>query len=247
MRRGILVFSLIAVVGAASADFTYSDFSSISGLTLNGSAHQVSNLVRLTDDGVSGQAGNMWDNSMHAVGNGFSTRFVFSCDGSGTPGADGVCFAVSSLGTSALGNPGYENAMMGLLSSVTVNFESFWDVIEFTATDGSGSTIGYNSVSFSGLHRSTPWTADITYDANTNDWNVYLDSSLVISSNFNLGSAVTLTNGTDAFVGLGAGTGAADDNNDVLSWNLQTVPEPTTMILMASGLGALVLRRRSKK
>ncbi|MBS1715271.1 MAG: PEP-CTERM sorting domain-containing protein [Armatimonadetes bacterium] len=226
----------------ASADFGYSDFSDTSGLQLNGTAHQFGNVVRMTDDGIGDQAGNMWQTDLQGVGNGFSTTFQFRCDGTGEAPADGMAFGIQAVGTTEMGNGGGDNAMGGLWGSVVVNFQSFWNSVQIIAVDPSGNLVSFDQVAFSGLHRTDPWTAVVSYDAASHDWRVSLDGTPVIGSNFDLVSAV---GSVDAYVGLGAGTGLGYDANDALSWSVQTVPEPSALAVLVGG-GVMARRRRAR-
>lgn len=243
-KTSLALFAAIAS-STASASFSYSDFSDVSDFQLNGTAHQVGNVVRMTDDLINDQAGNMWHVTQQGVGGGFTTAFQFRCDGTGSAPADGMAFGIQADGPGALGNGGGDNAMIGINGSVVVNFQSFWNSVQIVAVDASGGSVYFDQVAFNGLHRPEPWTAQVSYDAVTHDWTVSLDGSLVIAANFAMADVVSLVGGTDAYVGLGAGTGLGFDNNDALSWNLEVVPEPATVLGLSVAILA-VLRRRPK-
>jgi len=241
MRPFLSIAFAFTVPTAALADFDYADFSSVVGLQLNGTARQTGDLVRMTDDGIMDQAGNMWRTDLQSVGNGFTSTFRFRCDGDGESPADGMAFGIQATGVDEMGNAGGDNAMVGLSGSVVVNFQSFWDKVQIIAVDGSGSVLSFAEADFAGLHRSTPWTAEVGYDAAAQGWTVKLDGSTVLSLQFDLVQAV---GSGDAYVGLGAATGLGFDNNDALSWRVQTVPEPSTLAVLAFGASAALKRRR---
>lgn len=244
--RYALAIGGILASSTGFASFNYMDFSSVVGLDLNGTAHTESNFVRMTDDLVNDQAGNMWATDAQGVGSGFSTSFKFRSDGVGNNHGDGIAFGIQSTGTSYLGGTGESNGVAGGPNGyVVINFQSFWDNVVFMAVDPSGNMLRDQTVAFNGLQRAEGWTADITYDASTFEWNVWLDGNHVMSENLNLGSAVNLMNGNQAYVGVGGGTGSATDNNDVLNWNVDAVPEPMSMTLL--GIGALAIARRNRK
>lgn len=227
----------MSVIGAAvaRADFNYTDFTSTSGLTLNGTAAQAGSIIRLTPLG-SGHAGNIWRSPQEGLTDGFVTRFRFRAfEGSG---ADGIAFAVQDSGTNAIGSGGHLNAMEDLPNAVGVNFQSFWNQINFFANG-----VVLASATFNGLHRDAPWDAEISYNGATHDWDVRLDNSSVLTTNFDV--ATMLGSGT-GFVGLGSGTGGADDVHDVHSWSYTAVPEPSTLLILSPIALGLLKRRRAR-
>jgi|GEM_PF-2626746 len=243
MSKALFVLAAAAIGPTALADFSYADFSSLSDLQLNGTAAQVGNVVRMTVDGVGDQAGNMWHTQLQPLTDGFSTTFQFRCDGVGTIPADGMAFAIQGSGVSELGSGGGWNAMGDIPGSVVVNFQSFWNKVQIIATDSNGSSVYFDEVDFFGLHQEEAWTARIDYSPTGNQWQVWLDGSPVISASSDLLSAVSLSGGTSAYVGLGAGTGLGYDNNDALAWSMNVVPEPASLLTLGA-LSAWLLRRR---
>lgn len=63
MNRPTLHAISLLTAATSFADFCYSDFSDFSNFILNGTAHQVGNVVRKTDDQVNDQAGNLLHNA----------------------------------------------------------------------------------------------------------------------------------------------------------------------------------------
>jgi hypothetical protein len=86
-----------AVVGQ---NFTYPTFSSITGLTLNGSAVQSGANLRVTNNG-SQQTGSVWYTTPVLVGEGFETTFDFAM----TASVEGLAFVIqgSPAGAAAIG------------------------------------------------------------------------------------------------------------------------------------------------
>jgi len=250
--RTALILGGGAVSAISSASFNFVDFSDVSGVNLNGTAHQVDNFVRMTDDQISGQAGNMMVKDTQAVVNGFTTDFLFRCDGQGQIPADGIGFVVQTTGPNYLGNGGGDNGVIGDATGyVAVNFQSFWRKVQFIAIDPDGNLLDFQEVNLDDLHigdlhRSDPWHARIQYIASTSDWLVSLDGTPVLAEvGVNLSGWSTLIGGESAWVGIGGGTGLGYDNNDVLSWSMDVVPEPTTMAVLGLAGLALVRRRRA--
>lgn len=64
-----------------------------------------------------------------------------------------------------------------------------------------------------------------------NNLNVFFDSTLIVQATVNIATQLNLTNGTSAFIGLTAATGAAAQNANILSWTMSQWPlSPITIV-----------------
>src|SRR5574340_58953 len=118
-------------VTANATTITYPDFSSTSGLTLNGNAAQVGDVRRVTPATFGQAGGGVSTNPISLASNAsFSTAFQFrftnpggACDGQGC-GADGIVFIVqtnSNNGGGGGGGIGYD----GIPNSVGIEFDTW--------------------------------------------------------------------------------------------------------------------------
>lgn len=112
----LLGFGAIPVFGQV----TFSDFSNVSSLALNGSAAQATNsnnqsVLRLTPDGINHVSGTAWfQTQQQSVSRGFTSVFQFQITHSPDQGfgpADGIAFVIQNssgdgFGTAALGGSG---------------------------------------------------------------------------------------------------------------------------------------------
>ena len=254
-----------------AAVINYPDFSDTSGLTLNGDAHQVGNVLRLTGN-TTGQAGSAFSTNLVNLdlNASFSTKFVFNisapggiCDVDGC-GADGIVFVVQTVANN-VGGAGGGIGYLGINNSLGVEFDT-WD---------NGSSLGdldgnHVAVDIGGTFTSSPYATVanrmndgqnhyvwIDYNGATDLLEVRLslaDSrpvAALLSGAFDL---PTILGATDAFVGFTSGTGAAYGNHDILSWEFRStfdpidepngVPEPWSVLLFGAGLAGLGLARR---
>jgi len=127
-----LMISTVALVATARATtIEFTDFSTVGGLTLNGSAAQAGNALRLTPAAFS-QSGSAFSTSTIALSNlsSFSTRFQFQISGSGGigdsdgVGADGLVFVVQTVSNNT-GGSGGGIGYQGINPSVGIEFDTY--------------------------------------------------------------------------------------------------------------------------
>jgi hypothetical protein len=231
---------------AAEADFSFPNFSSMTGLTLNGNAAQVNSTIRLTPT-ASSQKGSAWHQTKQAVEDGFETTFQFQITPQSATGAgaDGFVFVIhnSPAGTSALGGHGkvigygaVDGGSNAVMNSIGIEFDS-WNnntsSVDFgdpndnhiavhrltmaTEKQTTANRLGYNST-IPPLEDGMVHDVKITYDPGT--LRVYLDDMTTpkLSLALDLAAAIPLDQGK-AFVGFTSGTGSANSNHDILSWD----------------------------
>jgi len=257
----------------ARADFDYPDFSSTAGLNLQGSAAVVndgiSDVLRLTP-ATGSQIGSAFNTTAQQVVTGFGTQFDFDftdpggiSDGSGNPGGDGVAFNLAS-------------ALPGSAVFASSEFSVLFDTFQNAGDPGSNFVrVLLNGATFAltgDLTSSFDFSNGDEYRAEINtigDAAGTLEVTLinlttnaapqVVISQTGFSLAPTFATGT-AFAGLGAFTGGAFENHDIISFALQegpeplvtggVIPEPGTLILaLGGGLLPVVgfVRRRLRR
>jgi Bacterial lectin len=247
LRR--VVIALACTLPLSAGSFNFSNFSSTAGLNLVGNATNPSNTIQLTAASFD-QAGAVWDTTLWNVLGGFTTTFNYSVTGGTSPEADGIAFAIQDdpNGTTALGGEGNDLGAGGLNNSVAVALRNY--VFNDAEVDscGAGNTqqIGSCVVGSSAPETLTgTHTVQITYLPGT--LTVFLDGSQILSDSINLSTAINLSGGNLAYIGLTGGTGSLDSAQTINSWSFSTtVPEPATWSLVGLALPLLFLRRRKQ-
>jgi len=215
----------------------YSDFSDLSGLTLNGSAAQSGSALRLTP-ALQGQAGSAFTTSPVTLGPGgsFNTSFSFQITGSGNGGADGLAFLVQNDANAdaAIGGGGGNIGYNGITPSLAVEFDSWFNGAGLgdvdanhvgTATNG-GVGNGIAVPLGTALDGGSVFYAWVDYDGVADMLEVRVDTAPARPAAPTLSQAgiglAALLGGTTAHIGFTAATGAAFGNHDILDWHLTT-------------------------
>jgi len=269
------VFSVMAIVvltcGVAAADnvlINYPDFTSTTGLSLQGAASKVGSVLRVSGtSGANGDAGSAWYTTQQPVAGGFSTTFHFQItqpqginDDDGNNGGDGFAFVVQNSSGTALGGFGGGIGYDGMTNSVAVEFDTFRNS-GFGDPNGNhisihtgGTAANSDNENHSlGIAASLPnmsdgniHTAGILYLPGT--MTVSLDGSNVLTVPLDLSTKLNLNSG-NAWVGFTAAFLAASENHDILNWSVSAVPEPSSLMLAAAGVLSLIAykcRRRGQ-
>jgi hypothetical protein len=235
---GNLLFLLTAATTAAATNsqyvFQYTDFTSTAGLNVVGSASQLGQTIRLTPASPD-QRGTIWFATPQAPPAVFHTSFQFQItspggilDQNNMTGGDVIAFNYSDNDIATA---------VGFTSGdFTVMFDTF-DNGDFDVSSNNvqvaflGSTLGMQDLGAHGIDLSdgAVHTADIHYRSGS--VLVSVDAMNVLAVN-DVDLAMV---GQPAHVSLGAFSGAAFQNHDVLNWSFR-IPEPPAAIMLVSVL-----------
>ncbi|MEX2216260.1 MAG: L-type lectin-domain containing protein [Phycisphaeraceae bacterium] len=225
--------ALMSFTTAQATTFTFNDFSDLSAFTLNGSAAQSGNSIRLTPD-ADNQAGSAFLTGTVNFAQpdySFSTNFVLNSTTSGA-GADGYTFVIhnGNGGANEVGGTGGNRGLQagtGLAPFVAVEFITF-----------SGSQIGIRSSTGGVVGLTSAPVID-----NQGDQFVWVDyhgasqTMSVFRNNVNVKPGFATASGTvdlntqfagvqNLYVGFTAGTGGESANHDVKSWGFNSDVSP---------------------
>lgn len=228
--------------------FEYPFFKFTDGLTLNGSATQLGDNIRLTDTSSFASA-SVWYNRQVPVNNSFESSFSFrmshgnnfGTDDKSYPGADGIALVIQNSSITSIGKSGGDMGYGEIPNSIAIEFDLFKNdsyndpsgnhvAIQ---TDGKNAnspihnsiyTIKIADLPFIVRSDSTPLFAKIKYFADKMRIEVYLDTvasneTLVLfADNFKIDSILSLKDNQYAFLGLSSATGNATQNHDLINW-----------------------------
>jgi hypothetical protein len=245
---GILALVDIALAGdqVFGATFIYSNFDSSAGLILQSHARAVEGKLRLTP-AIPGAAGGAWLDLKQFVKDGFDTTFQIQISEKYSTGADGLAFVIQNNPTPALGYPGCNIGYGGITNLLVVKFNDYhwpdhaygndygrYDLIAVLVPhspaiplwDSLSNTIAAttNGVDFSDgqIH-----TVRLVYVPG--NLQVFLDDleNPLMTVYVNLAKVMNLDDGR-AWVGFTAGTGADQQNHDLISWEFDSPAGPTS-------------------
>ena len=259
----VLLACVLPAGQALATTFPYSDFSSMTGLQLNGDAAQAGNVLRLVPS-LDTRAGTAFPTTAISLDSAtaFSTSFEFlvttNPNGFGAP--DGFTFLLQNdaAGASALGVGGQSMGYAGITPSVAVAFRgrdpNFIGVVTGGVDPGALPSpfqpIGFVSMAEGAFYDQNEF-AWIDYNPTTTSLSVYLSSTAVKPGTPIMSTTVDLLGnlGSQAYVGFSAGNGGAYGSQDILNWTFTSyeVPEPGTAGVIALGLATFGLARRRAK
>jgi len=220
------------------SSFSFNNFLSTTGLTLNGTSNNVGTggALRLTSNG--GQASSSWFSQPVPVSNGFTTTFQFKITPVSNPPADGLVFVIQTGDVNALGGGGGQIGYHGIPGSVAVEFDTYLNNPDFGDIDANHVAIqsngtlpnssdhrtaankGINNVPGFNIADGLPHTVVITYAAGI--LSVRVDAlPTILSVPFDM-STLGLLPGGMARVGFTGSTGANSQTTDVLNWTWQS-------------------------
>jgi len=216
-------------ISNTSGGFSYTDFSSITGLNLNSNSAQFGNELQITTNSQN-RVGSVWYTTKQLIQEGFQTTFQFQITDLINSGGDGFAFVIQNNSISTLGYGGSGLGYSGIYNSLAIEFDTYKNSDEpndnhiSIQTNGTGpnnpaQAYSIGSIStISKLSDTLVHTAKIEYVPGT--MSVFLDNitTPVLTTSVNLSTTLSLDNGR-AFVGFTSATGQDSEYHDLLNWS----------------------------
>jgi hypothetical protein len=241
----VAVAGYVIQVGGPTINFP-NGFSSVAGLTLNGSAVNTDDSrLQLTNGGLY-QAGSFFWNQPVGIQS-FTTQFEFQLSDAL---ADGFTFTIQNIGPKALGSEGAALGYAPLNKSVAIKFDLYSNSGEGTDstgvyTDGAMPTVPAVDMTGSGviLRSGDTMVANVTYNGTTLTMvltDAVTNKTFTLTKTINIPSIV---GGTTAYVGFTGGTGGLTSSQKIASWTFTSqsggggtvAPTPTPTFTPAAG------------
>lgn len=257
------------ILGLTILTSTSVSASTFDGWHLNGTSALINsgNTLHLTDATEFSAAGTAWAPDKVSLNKSFSIAFSFEMYG-GTPGdldptwnGDGITFTLHNdpNGVAALGAAGGGLGLSGINPTVSFVFDSFVaNEGDMVASQVGGTNFETDYITMqpvpvnSGSLRNAELFAWVDYDGVNKELRLFLNDSNVkpLSEILWLGAGSWEGYfGTDQlYFGFTSATGGATDNHNILSYSLTTVPLPSAIWMLGSGLLGLVgLQKRQNR
>jgi hypothetical protein len=194
-----------------TVEFNYPDFSSTAGLTQVSTAGVISNALYLTT-AINNDVGNVYRSSAIPYNRSFSFEWNFECSGGSSPPADGFCLQwTPTNNTNGIGGGG-----VGLLTSAVQAFT----FLTFTNNSFTWYKNNVSQTTSTGqnFYQNLFYWADYTHATSTMRIYVSTTSTKPGSANFTLTGF--LFDASSYYIGFGAATGGANENNILRSMKL---------------------------
>lgn len=210
-------------IQASGSTINFGDgFSSVAGLTLNGSTVNTDDSRLQLTNGGDNQAGSVFWSQLIGVGS-FTTNFSFQLSDAQ---AEGITFTIQNIGPKALGGSGAALGYAGINKSVAIKFDIYNNAGEGADstgvyTDGAVPTVPAVNLTSSGivLKSGDAMVANITYNGTTL---VMKLTDAVTNKTFTLTKAINIPKvvGSDkAYVGFTGSTGSGlTASQKILYW-----------------------------
>jgi Bacterial lectin/PEP-CTERM motif len=263
IRSAVLITTMCLAIACQPAHGDITGFGDGSGYTLNSistPAPSINNgTLTLTTSGAAFQSASAFYDTPQSTGS-FTAVFTYQASGA----ADGMTFVIQNdpAGLAALGGAGSGlgyAAAPGYPSQIVNSVGLEVDIYDFTggpgtnlATQGATGIFNYLSALPVNFNTGDPIKFTITYDATAQTISETLVDTVspatTYTHTFSGIDIASQVQGSSAYVGFTGGTGGLTSTQTVSGFQFQSsVPEPSSVLLMGLGLGAVVTTRRFRR